>query len=273
MTADIVTFKSSRTNYMISMHDPKDNGLLYYHGLLYVMAESMDDGMFQKLKNIKSRGVGAPRAIYYRNEVVCLDYVRAVYELDFMESHINYNDTLDILEIGAGYGRTCHAILSNWRLIRSYTIADLDNCLALSHKYLEEVLSEEQFSKIRFVPVERESLNCDFDLCICVDVFAEIEPEQARQYIGYINEHCKMFYLQTPLSGYTVNMLNVPKFQVEQIRLNKDFEEINIIDENEIKGQVVKFRALYLPGPGWKCLSHSNAKPYMHYWQAMYQKQ
>lgn len=270
MTADIVKFKSSQTNYVISMLDPKDNGLLYYHSLVYVMAESMGNGSFQKLKNIKNRGIGAPRAIYYRNEVVCLDYLRAVHELDFIEQHIDLGGR-SILEIGGGYGRTCHAILSNVN-VNSYTIADLDKCLALSRKYLQQVLSQEQYEKIRFVNVERDDLDNDYDLCICIDVFAEIQAEQAHRYIEYVNAHCNALYLQMPVTGYTVNLLDTKKFETLRLRLNKEYEEINIIDENEIKEQVAKFKSLYLPGPNWKCLGDSNAKPYMHYWQAMYEK-
>lgn len=260
-------FKSSKVNFNISLHDPEAQGLRYLHTLIYVLAENMTDEMFDKLKKIQGRRKGFPIAILYKNEVVCLDYLQAIFELTFMEQYIELKG-VDILEIGAGYGRTCHTIMSNHN-VKSYTIADLSNCLALSYRYLAEVLDKEQFAKIAFVDVESVFLCQKFDLCICIDVFSELDIGQAEQYVKYVNEHCSYFYLKTQLCRYDVNVLKEHK--IIKLHLNGIFDEINVIDDSSVKSQVPKFIETYNPG-NWTCLGNSNAKPYMQYWQAMYKQ-
>ncbi len=263
-------FRSSKVNFHLTLHDPEEYGMRYLETTIFLMVENMTDGMYAKLRRIKNRNFGYPISILWKGDGVDLDYAQAVYELDFMERHFDF-DGKDVLEIGAGYGRTCHTILSNHD-VKSYTIADLDNCLALTHKYLSEVLTEEQFGKIKFVPVERESLNSDFDLCVCLDVFAELDEGQAEQYIKYIDTHCRYFYLRAPLQQYNVEVYDVKCLKTIQISLNTEFEEFSNADDEHIKRQVPKFLEIYRPGPDWECLDDSNSKPYMEYWQAIWKK-
>jgi len=273
---ELPKFKSSKVNFNISLHDPEDQGERYLRALIYNMAEQMTDDMFESMRRIYGKLKGFPIAILYKGEPVCLDYLQAVFELDFIQRYISTKrygalHGKHVLEIGAGYGRTCHALMSNHN-VGSYTIADLDNCLALAYRYLSEVLPKEQFVKIRFIPVEKKSLSCDFDLCICIDAFSELEEGQARQYVKYIDNHCKYFYLKTQLCQYDVRVVDNKNNRIIKLRLNKDFDEINVLDSREVESQVPRFIEIYTPGPRWKCLGHSNAKPYMHYWQAMYRK-
>ncbi len=266
----ISEFKRSSVNYNISLHDPASQGVRYLWTVIYLMAKGMTDGMFDKLKRIKGRAVGQPISIIYNDEIVCLDYAQAIYELDFIEQYVKM-DGMDILEVGAGYGRTCHAIISNYD-IKSYTIADLDGCIALSHRYLREVLTEEQFDKITFLRVEQEELNSDFDLCLCIDAFSELDEGQAKHYVEYVNAHCRYFYLKTQLCRYNVNYFDNKDNETKTIYLNKGFDRISTSNNREVEGQVLKFLELYSPGPDWGGLGNSNAKPYMQYWQGMWGK-
>ena len=50
-----------------------------------------------------------------------------------------------VLEIGAGYGRTCHGLLSNLH-INEYTIIDLENMLEHSKEYLKSSSQNNQRS-------------------------------------------------------------------------------------------------------------------------------
>jgi putative sugar O-methyltransferase len=263
-------FKSNKVNFNISLHDPKEQGEKYLRTLIYLMAESMTDSMFKQLRNVKGRMKGHPIGIMYKGEPMCLDYLQAVYETDFIDKYVDMAG-LDILEIGAGYGRTAHTILSNYN-VRSYTIADLENCLALAYRYLEEVLPADVFGKINFVPIETVSLNKDFDLCICIDAFSELDEGEAEQYVRYVNEHCKYFYLKTQLCKYPVEVFNATEGRMLKLTLNNKFDTINVVDDKDVKEMVPRFISVYHPGPDWKCVGNSNAKPYMHYWNAMYKK-
>lgn len=263
-------FKSNKVNFNISLHDPKEQGEKYLRTLIYLMAESMGPAMFERLKKVKGRMKGHPIGIMYKGEPVCLDYLQAVFEVDFMDYYVNI-DGLDILEIGAGYGRTAHTILSNYN-VRSYTIADLENCLALAYRYLEEVLPAETFNKIKFVPIEEQSLSADFDLCVCIDAFSELDEGEAEQYVKYVNEHCRYFYLKTQLCKYPAEVFNATEHRMLKLKLNGRFETINVVDDSDVQSMVPRFIEIYTPGPDWRCLGHSNAKPYMHYWNAMFKK-
>ena len=268
LTENLAKFKSSRINYAISLHDPDKQGKVYLQALIYTLVKNMSKEAFERLKKIDGRDKGYPIGVSYQGGSVCLDYLQAVSEMDFMTEHLDLNRK-DILEIGAGYGRTCHAIMSNHN-VKSYTIADFDNCLLIAKKYLSEVLGDE-FKKINFVSVGHQELFGDYDLCICIDVFSELDKEQVKHYVKYINEHCSYFYLKTPLGQYDISVLDRSGARMMKLHLNESFGEINPVDDEEILAQVPKFLKLYNPG-GWTCLGDSNAKPYMQYWQAMYKK-
>lgn len=268
LTENLPKFKSSRINFTISLHDPDKQGKLYLQALIHTLVKGMSESLFEKLKKINGRDKGYPIGILYQGETVCLDYLQAVFEMDFITRHLDLNRK-DILEIGAGYGRTCHAIMSNHN-VKSYTIVDFDNCLVIAKKYLFDVL-EDEFKKIRFISIGHQELSGDYDLGICIDVFSELDKDQAELYIKYIGEHCLYFYLKTPLGQYDISVLDKTGARMMKLHLNSSFDEINPVDDKEILSQVPKFLELYNPG-GWTCLDDSNAKPYMHYWQAMYKK-
>jgi putative sugar O-methyltransferase len=59
-----------------------------------------------------------------------------------------------VIELGAGFGRTAHVLLSAFEHIERYRIVDLPETLSLSRRYLENVLSTTQFEKLQFVDAE-----------------------------------------------------------------------------------------------------------------------
>jgi len=265
---NLPTFKRSETNFTLSMYDPFTRGERYYMTVLYLMARQLSEDAWEKIRNTKKRDTGCPIGITYKDQFLCLDYLQAVLELEFIEEHEEL-DGMDILEIGAGYGRTAHMILSNHQ-IKSYTIADLGNCLALSHRYLSEVLDKEHFAKITFIDVEEKFISADFDMCICIDAIAEMSSENIAQYLKYISEHCSWFYAKSPIGQYDVNIGFIDGERT--LPLNEGFDRINILNNSEIRSQVSKFVANYLPGTDWECAGNKNALPFMHYWNAIYEK-
>ncbi len=267
MTENLSAFKSSEINFTLSMFDPATRGQRYYSTVLYMLAKAMPRDRWAKLVKITNRNLAAPMAIIYKGEPICLDYLQAVEELDFIDRHVNL-DGMDILEIGAGYGRTCHTILANHD-VKTYTIADLGCSLMLSSKYLRDVLEPEQYAKMAFVDVERKFLNRGFDFCLCVDAFSEMSADNITQYLKYIDKFCKWFYVKSPIGQYDVEL----KCLDGEITLtvNDGFDRINTLDEGEIKTQVTKFVDNFRPD-NWTCVEDSNALPYMHYWNAIYRK-
>lgn len=269
-------FKNSPVNFKIALWSPEVNGIRYYKSLLYTLAASLSPELIDKIRNVKNRNVGAPITVKFKNNEICMDYIQAVYELEFIESNLKL-DGMDILEIGGGYGRTCHTIISNHD-ISSYSIIDLDNCLNLSRAYLKRVLSESQYSRIRFYSISEIDILKDslFDLCVNIDSFAEMEPDVVNHYLDYINSQCAHFYVKNPIGKYLDKSLDSHSQGDEMVNIALSMgvlrDVIDIFDSNEIKAQRGKFLKAYNPDGAWECLADSWAKPWSYYWQALYKK-
>jgi putative sugar O-methyltransferase len=150
--ADLAGFKSNGVNFKLALWNPAPNGVRYLKALTFALGMQLSPTNRERLRRTRNREVGDPYSVRCNGEPVCLDYLQAVHEVDFIAAHLTL-DGARILEIGAGYGRTCHTMLSNYDLA-GYTIVDLPNTLALSHRYLRTVLEPEQFAKIGFVGID-----------------------------------------------------------------------------------------------------------------------
>ncbi|MGY0071961.1 putative sugar O-methyltransferase (plasmid) [Streptomyces sp. QTS137] len=83
-----------------------------------------------------------------------------------------------VLEIGAGYGRTCHAMLSHHR-VEEHWIPDPGRALPLSWEHLRTVPGHRSFSRVGLVSVD-DADDLDralgagrFDLCPNIDSTAD----------------------------------------------------------------------------------------------------
>jgi len=274
---DIENFKSNNVNFKISLWNPKTNGMRYLKTLMYNLASLITSNGWKKIAKIKNRNTGNPITIKYNNEEICMDYMQAVFEIEFIEKNINLGG-INIFEIGSGYGRTCHSILSNYN-VKSYTIVDLENCLELSRKYLEIVLNKKSFLKIKFIRVEDiKNLNSQsYDLCLNIDSFAEMEHRIVNYYLEFIAEHCKYFYTKNPIGKYLDKSLdNYPQGEeIVKLAMSTGImkDVIDIHDNNAINAKVDKYIKNYCPGLGWVNILDSWAKPWSYYWQVFYKKE
>lgn len=274
---DLTCFKSSIVNYKISFWNPHTNGIRYLKTLIFNLCTTMTEKNWRKIKQIKNRDVGNPITVKYDNEDICLDYIQALYEMQFIEENLLINlSGRRILEIGAGYGRTCHAILSNHD-VESYYIIDLENCLTLSNIYLQKVLDPDMYQKVHFVLASDIDKIEDvfFDLCINIDSFAEIDPIVVKYYLRYIDQHTDFFYVKNPVGKYqdpTITELH----NKEEIKLAlctgllRDIIDIN--DNVAVKLQSGEFVKVYAPDTRWQCIANAWSPPWSYYWQALYKR-
>jgi putative sugar O-methyltransferase len=269
-------FKSSDVNFKISLWNPRVNGVRYLKALIYNLAASFSPHQVHLLTAIKNRNVGDPITVIYEKHRVCLDYLQAVLELSFIENHIDMNGRT-IMEIGAGYGRTCHAILSNYQ-VKSYTIVDLENCLQLSRRYLRTVLSKDYYSRIVFVRADDFDALDDplFDVCINIDSFAEMDANVAKHYLRFVSQRCKFFYVKNPVGKYLDKSLDnhsegsgVVKLALSTGLLTK---VIDIHDNRSVTKAARNFVKIYRPSESWECVGDGWAPPWSYYWQAFYHK-
>lgn len=269
------SFKSSSINHKIALFNPEVNGIRYLKTLIYFMSSTLDEE-WAVLAKIKNREIGKPIAISYNNESVCLDYIQAAQEFVFINSSLSLAE-LKVLEIGAGYGRTAHTLISNAE-IAQYTIIDLENALQLSQKYLSRVLDEQQFSKLEFISVEdiHSIAERSFDLAINIDSFAEMDASVVNEYLAYIDQHCGHCYVKNPVGKYLDKSLD-GHTQGQEI-INQALKQgvltdiINIDDQKEIENLSEKFVAAYKPSESWEAMSNAWAPPFSYIWQALYKK-
>ncbi len=103
---DLCDFKRSATNFKIASFNPHTNGVRYLKTLILSLTQNRCASFWSLLNSIENRDIGNPIDICVNDTQVCLDYFQAVDEIMFLDSHINLNG-ISVLEIGAGYGRTC----------------------------------------------------------------------------------------------------------------------------------------------------------------------
>lgn len=274
---DLNTFKSNQSIFKLSLWDPKTNGVRYLKTLLYTVLSNSEAKDFHLYKRIENRNVGSPITVKIRGERVCLDYFQAVDEAKTISMAVSLKGA-KILEIGAGYGRTCHTLLSLHPEIENYYLLDLEPCLVLSRRYLERVLSTNLFAKTRFFEIG--DFNCleqeIFDLAINIDSMADMQEESVSHYLGFIDDHCTGFYCKNPVGKYVNESLDGQAGDNESVELALKTgilrDIIDIYDENQIYTQVEKFLKAYCPGGAWKCISHRSAPPWSFYHQAVYRR-
>ncbi|WP_221349859.1 putative sugar O-methyltransferase [Streptomyces beigongshangae] len=273
---DLAEFKRGQVIYRLTSFDVRTNGVRYLKTLIHNLAGRLGPESWERLRRIEGREFGHPYSVTYDGEPVCLDYLRAVSDLEFMEKNVDL-DGRRVLEIGAGYGRTCHTLMSNKDIV-SYTIIDIPTTMALSRKYLRTVLSEEQFGRIDFIPIDEieESLgSARFDLCVNVDSLAEMSAETFGYYLALIAERCRYFYTNNPVGKYMDKSLDDHARGEEAVARALDagplVDVIDIDDNRAVREQARKFVVAYRPDDSWCCVADEWAPPFTWYWQALFQ--
>jgi putative sugar O-methyltransferase len=275
-TADLAGFKSGGVNFKLTLWDPKQNGLRYLKALTFCLAARLRAVDRERLSRIRNRDVGDPITVRYDGEDICMDYLRAVLEVDFIAGVLDL-DGACVVEIGAGYGRTCHALMSNYD-VAEYHIVERDDMLQLSRAYLRAVLDADQFAKLSFHTVTDidDTFPRDVDLAINIDSFAVMEEGTVRNYLSLIEERCRVFYVNGPVGKYLDKNLDNHSQGAEMVAkaLNGGLlrEVLDIYDSEAVAEQSAKFRAVYLPGPRWERVADAPTSTWSHYWQAAYRR-
>ncbi|HET6707256.1 putative sugar O-methyltransferase [Amycolatopsis sp.] len=276
-THELAGFKSGAPNFKMALWDPKPNGVRYLKTLIYNLAEQLSPDAKAALRRIRHREVGDPISVRVDGEPVCLDYLQAVLELEFVTGHVELTGAR-VVEIGAGYGRTCHAFLSNHDL-SAYYIVDLDNSLTLAEAYLGAVLTEEQFAKVGFVrvdDVEDFFATARFDLCVNIDSFAEMDAATVLAYLALVDRSCRYCYIKNPVGKYLDKTLDSHSQGAELVELalrtGLARDVLDIHDSDAVAEHGTKFVATYRPGPWWTDVAAGRALPWSYYWQVLYRR-
>ncbi|WP_150251046.1 putative sugar O-methyltransferase [Nocardiopsis deserti] len=273
--SDLSDFKSSEINFKLALWDPGTNGVRYLKTLIHTLCSGLSPENWERLRRISGRGVGSPITVSYDGEDVCLDYLMAVRELEFIAGHTPL-DGATVVEIGAGYGRTCHAILSNHD-VAAYHVVDLAPSLRLCRTYLAAVLDEATLARIHFHGVEEaETLfrETPFDLCLNIDSFAEMHEDTVRAYLALVDAGCARFYVNNPVGKYLDPSLDGHSQGQELVSLALSTgvlrDIVDIHDNRAVAARGPVFVDAYRPGEGWICVADDRNSLWPYYWQALY---
>ena len=271
---DLQCFKSNAVNHKLAVWDPRTNGVRYLKELVHNLCTYLSNEEWALLDNIEGRDLGNPYCVNFNGRKVCMDYLQAIFEMQFISRNLSL-DAAHVLEIGAGYGRTCHALLSNHQ-IASYSIVDLGKALQLSRSYLSAVLNPERFEKLRFIAAEDfESLHhARFSLAINIDSFSEMPEETVHTYLSFVRERSDSLYVKNPVGKYSDPDFHTHGEGDESVQLALTSgmlrDVIDIYDNGVVAEQKKKFIDAYRPGKDWYVVEESWARPWSFYWQALY---
>ena len=251
---NLKNFRNTQNHNIFANWSPYKRGLSFHNYLIYNFIKTYPEKKILRLhKKLQNTGLGNPPGIIFKKRLITIDDCWTLEELIFLEKIIK-KDQL-ILEIGAGYGRTAHAILNSFN-IKKYFIIDLYGNLQLAKKYLKKILSKKNFDKIIFIPYEKfnfdssnfkafvkdkaklKKLN-NIDLTINIDSFGEMPPSLINKYLNFLKKVSKSFYFKNTVAKYKPRDLihhlaksNIPpKYNME---LNFQKKIINVFDDNEI---------------------------------------
>lgn len=209
---DLNTFRSiGGVNDRLGTWSAIDGSTRYYKSLMYEFALYLNE-IFEKqniyeglkiedlLPKIRCQNLGSPPTIRFEGFDVSLDYLLGLEEFAFCRETLDKSDS--VCEIGAGFGRTCHTMLSLTD-IDSYTIIDLPEVLALSKAYLRQVLNEKEFKKITFLSSENCKSLGDFDLAINIDSLQEMPNEVGKAYLDLIADKGRYFFTKNVMGKYS----------------------------------------------------------------------
>lgn len=274
---DMEHFRANGPNNRLAMvYNPKTHGLLFFKTILYNISLSLSANDKIILNKIKNRNFGNPTSINFsENLEVDIDYLQSLNEVKFLNETLNKSNT--ILEIGGGYGRSAHSILTLYPTIQKYFIIDLDVVLELAKKFLSTVLPQNLYSKFVFLRVDTDDnvfQNTSVDLCININSFQEMDPEVVRNYIHWIDQKCGYFYCNNTVGKFDSELCGFQKTASTKNALNSGLlqNKLNIFNEKEILEARKNFINAFRPSDLWECIKHSSCIPWPHYYQALYKK-
>jgi putative sugar O-methyltransferase len=271
--------KPGGANGRLAAWDPLDPTMRYFKFLLYTAAERQAERFFALYRKLGSVSIGSPVSVWVRSCDINLDYFLAVDEFLFIESVIEREGVRSVVEIGAGFGRTCHALMAlGAGNIDSYCIVDLPEILELSRRVLARTVPE-HFDRIRFIDATTESTwkGIQADLVINIDSFQEMPPETIEQYMRGLISGARFFYVKNPIGKYDPRSIGVEALSPEKMQdvfsLGYCRDVIDIFNDEALARARFLYLEAYRPGENWLLESDKPMQLFPYYHHALFRKQ
>jgi len=234
--------------------DPYERSTRYLKFLLFTVAQKQSEEFFEAYKTLGNCNFGNPVSIRHSDCDISADYLAAVEEWQFLSSSSGLDDVNNIVEIGAGFGRTCHTILTLCPWIEEYIIIDLEPMLDLSQSYLNRV-APDVFNRIRFIS-SNDNLSQDAlapDLVINIDSFQEMPPAIIDGYMKRVVRKARKFYCKNPVGKYLPGTVGLPDLEPDQLldvfNLGYCQSVIDVFNDRDLQEARVAYVDVYRPPP------------------------
>lgn len=128
--------------------------------------------------------LGSPLPIWWRGRLISQDLANSSLEVASLLEALRGRQPAHVLEIGAGYGRTAHALLSIWPQL-AYTIVDIEPALSISRWYLTSLFPDR---RLRFVDARHEASSIQrFDAAVSISSLQEVTRLEIHRYLELLD--------------------------------------------------------------------------------------
>jgi putative sugar O-methyltransferase len=259
-------------NNRLAAWDPFDRTMRYYKLMLFKAAERQPGRFFDLYRALGRVDIGNPVSVTVKSCAVNIDYFFSVEEFLFLENAFDLGRIHSVVEIGAGFGRTCHALLALVTGIEQYTIIDLASVLELSRRVLLKIVPE-HFHKVAFIDAEQSDAwsGLKADLVINIDSFQEMPPSTIDSYMKNVVAHCDHFYVKNPIAKYRPEDVGIvaDDLQIFHDVFSLGFcrDVIDIFDDRSLAKARETYLQAYRPSPSWELLADRPMEmfPYLHH--------
>lgn len=272
---DLETFRApgAAINSRLASWDPGHRSHMFFKHLLLGTAVAESPRVLDCFRRIGNTGLGAPLTVEFAGLRIDLDYLLAAQEAAFLLDAKIAPRT--IVEVGGGFGRTCHALMRNLQPER-YTIVDLPQTLALSRAYLRRVLEPSEYERLEFLPNEAANSAPIADIWINIDSFAEMEPDVVRAYLGIVDRQASYFYCRNPICKYSTQMIGATEASPESVAAAMASgvcrQLTDIFSETALESMRDPAERAYQPSARWAVMRSRPSSPYRYYQHLLYRR-
>ncbi|MBE7423370.1 MAG: hypothetical protein POELPBGB_04142 [Bacteroidia bacterium] len=272
-----------KANNRLAAWDPFDGTMRFFKFLLFNQCKAKPDEFFNNYQKLGNTLIGNPvtiRVVRRGTSVdVNLDHFFSIEEFSFLAENIDLTGVGCVIEIGAGFGRTAHALLKLSNAIETYTIIDLPNVLKLSSLYLKAVLDDREFAKLKFIDAlglaDNRELPCGAaDLVINIDSYQEMKPEVIDFYMDNVASQARFFYSKNAIGKYrpeTIGLPNGREAEANEIfQLGRSREIIDIFCNSELEAARSRHIDAYRPSALFRVIAEAPLDVFPYYHNTLY---
>jgi putative sugar O-methyltransferase len=259
--------------------DPLDKTQRYFKFMLFTAARRQPERFFTLYRALGPVDIGQPVAVTVRSCAINIDYLLSVEEFMFLEAAVDLQSVRSIVEIGAGFGRTCHAFLALLAAgrLEQYTIVDLPEVLELSRRALAKLVPQ-HYHKVRFIDATEatEWHGLAPDLAINIDSFQEMPPATIDAYMSRLVGNARLFYVKNPTGKYDPKSIGLavedPRRLHDVFALGYCRDVIDIFDDVAVDKARGPYLEAYRPAAGWEVVADRPMEMFPYYHHALYRR-